>query len=114
MGSRMDAPALKFLPELPITAPMEREKMEAWADALLEQHRTAPKPGPAPARRPSEHDRMAALLADAGVAPAPGPAAHRPALAAADPDAWVGKAQAMGAVLALVLLLGLVLALSAG
>ena len=86
--------------------------MEAWADALLEQHRTAPKTGGPPARRPTEHDRMAALMAEAGVAPAPDLGLQRPV--PADPDAWVGKAQTMGAVLAVVLLLGLVLAIAAG
>ena len=92
---------------------MERDKLEAWADALLDQHRTGPKTTD---RSPVDRlDPMTRMMVEAGAAPMPDLSTYRSTPAAADdPDAWVGKAQAMGIVLACVLLMGFVLAVVAG
>jgi hypothetical protein len=93
---------------------MERDKLEAWADALLDQHRTAPKTEDRPApRRATEADRMMRLMVEAGAAPAtPDLMTYQRTETPLDPDAWVGKAQMMGAVLVGILVLSLVLALA--
>ena len=85
--------------------------MEAWADALLDQHRTAPRRDPDPV---AQLDPLTRMAVEAGAAQMPDLVAARPAATAADADAWKGKAQAMAIVLAGVLLLGLLLALTAG
>lgn len=85
--------------------------MEAWADALLDQHRTAPKRDRDPVAR---LDPMTRMMIEAGAAPMPDLSASRPASTTTDADAWMGKAQAMAFVLVGVLVLGLLLALTAG
>ena len=86
--------------------------MEAWADALLDQHRTAPKRDRDPV---AQLDPMTRMAVEAGAVKLPDLAVYAPRpVTAGDPDAWVGKAQLMAMVLVGVLLLGLVLALTAG
>ena len=85
--------------------------MEAWADALLDQHRTAPKRDRDPV---AQLDPMTRMMVEAGAAPMPDLSAYRTAPTTADPDAWMGKAQAMAVVLVGVLLFGLLLALTSG
>ena len=81
--------------------------MEAWADALLDQHRTAPKRDRDPVAR---LDPMTRLMVEAGAAPMPDLSATTPP-AAPEPDAWMSKARTMAIVLTVVLLMGLLLAL---
>ena len=108
MGRR---PGVQNLRSLPITGCMERDNLEAWADALLDQHRTAPK---STDRDPvARLDPMTRLMVEAGAAPMPDMSTYR-STPAADPDAWVGKAQIMAMVLVGVLVMSVVLALAAG
>ena len=102
--------------DLPIRQCMtDRTDLEAWADSLLDQHRTAPKTDRPSAARSSESDRMMRLMVDAGAAPAvPDLMTYQRTQTAVDPDAWIGKAQVMGMVLVGLLVLSLLLALAVG
>ena len=84
--------------------------MEAWADALLDQHRTAPKRDRDPV---AQLDPMRRMMVEAGAAPMLDVSTTKPGPAGAEPDAWMGKARTMAIVLTVVLLMGLLLALAA-